>query len=101
MNVIWTKAIDIKLMEDLKDKFDSFHYIKRFKEKVKIAIDVTADPYLVTSSSAIEYAKENFGDEYFKGKKLVCFGKKQLNCSLITAVRLRGSMRITGKSFFT
>ena len=100
MNVIWTKAIDIKLMEDLKDKFDSFHYIQTIQRKKLSAIDVTADTYLVTSSSAIEYAKENFGDEYFKGKKLVCFGK-QLNCSLITAVRLRGSMRITGKSFST
>ena len=76
MNVIWTKAIDSELMKKLKGQFENFNYIQTIQRQMLTAEKVEADIYLVTSSSAIDYAKKNFGDDYFEGKKLVCFGKK-------------------------
>ena len=100
MNVIWTKAIDSELMNKLKGQFENFNYIQTIQRQMLTARKVEADIYLVTSSSAIDYAKKNFGDDYFQGKKLVCFGKKTAELLINNGGKVERVYADNGKEFY-
>ena len=94
------KSLEAKKLSEIKKLFPNLHFVKTI-ERDSIDADLPqADVFLLTSPSAVRYAKTNYGENFFEGKKAVCFGKKTANLLMDSGAKVeRGCTLITVKTF--
>ena len=100
MNIVWTKSLEAEKLSEIKKLFPNLHFVKTI-ERDSIDADLPqADVFLLTSPSAVRYAKTNYGENFFEGKKAVCFGKKTANLLMDSGAKVERVYADNGEDFY-